>query len=140
MIKRTKTKEKITPYKKVERLTLEKRQRFSWSYSIFDKVGPFNSAGSEVILEDIFEKQRSLENFNFSQLSQQGSHFISIDQIATEARKRLSERNLDDYEELFSFRFSGKERLFCIQLQEGLMGVLWWDPEHKICPTEKKYT
>lgn len=58
-----------------------------------------------------------------------------VHKICTEAQKRLAELQQDDLEEIFRFRVSGKKRLYGIVISHWFW-VLWWDPEHKIYPTE----
>ena len=67
------------------------------------------------------------------------NHSVSIDGLSKEARNRLEELQLDDLDELLSLRISGEERVWGI-LQEGVVLVLWWDPEHRVCPSLKKHT
>ena len=45
----------------------------------------------------------------------------------------------DDQEELVSFRIGGRERLWAIRVETEAF-LLWWDPNHEICPSQKKGT
>ncbi len=67
------------------------------------------------------------------------SHAIQINQLTSQARRRLTELRLDDVDELVSLGLSGKERIFGIRDRHVLM-LLWWDPNHQVCPARKKYT
>ncbi len=65
------------------------------------------------------------------------SHSISIDRLCIKAQKRLRE-GLHIYEDnIFSLRLSGKERVFGI-LTLGVFRIIWYDPNHEICPIEKR--
>ena len=45
----------------------------------------------------------------------------------------------DDVDELMSFRLDSRGRVWCIQTG-NIMRVLWWDPNHEVCPSFKKHT
>lgn len=139
--KKTKIKEGVF-LKKVARVASVKREeRFSWTYRSFDKEGLFkNSKNLGGNLIDVFEMKKHLEEKSYRELGFQGSHFVDANKLSKEAQKRLKTLKMDDFGSLFSFRISGKQRLWCVKLEEGLMGVLWWDPEHKICPSQKRHT
>jgi len=92
----------------------------------------------EIVVE-IAKKLGQLEGQNWEQIQRGGSHPISVSKIIKEAQKRLAELKLDDTDDLFSIRFSGRERLWGIR-SRNLFQVLWWDPEHKICPSALKHT
>ena len=66
------------------------------------------------------------------------NHHVSVSVLSDRARKRLKDLNLEDMEELFSLRLSGKERIWGI-LTQGVLEVLWWDPAHEVCPSSKKH-
>ena len=68
-----------------------------------------------------------------------GSHFVDVDNCSREAQKRLEEIKLDDLEQLFSLRIGGRKRIFGWR-REAVLYVLWWDPDHKVCPSEMKHT
>ncbi len=65
-------------------------------------------------------------------------HVVSMDSLIKEARDRLIELQLDDYP-LMRFRFDGLKRLYGIRTGRFFQ-VLWWDPQHKVCPSQKKHT
>jgi hypothetical protein len=46
---------------------------------------------------------------------------------------------LDDLDTLFSFRVTGATRVFGVVRREYLR-VLWYDPDHKVCPSKLKHT
>ncbi len=58
-----------------------------------------------------------------------------IDVICTEAQTRLIEIELDYLDEVFRFRLGNKPRFYGFRLQHVFF-ALWWDGEHKICPTD----
>ena len=67
------------------------------------------------------------------------NHSVAIAQLSKETQKRLVEINIIDIDELFSLRLSGRERIWGI-LDKGVLNLLWWDPNHRVCPSIKKHT
>ena len=62
-----------------------------------------------------------------------GNHRITNQQLDSEAQSRLQEMELDDAE-LWSFRITGRLRFWCVKT-ENIFSLLWWDPNHQICPS-----
>jgi len=46
---------------------------------------------------------------------------------------------LDDAEELFEIRLSGKERVWGT-MTGAVFNLLWWDPNHEVYEVKKKHT
>jgi hypothetical protein len=67
------------------------------------------------------------------------NHRVSVEILCKEARDRLSELKLDDVDELLSLRLTGAQRIWGI-LEHNVVSLLWWDPNHQVCPSPKKYT
>lgn len=86
-------------------------------------------------LEKIFEHQK----LSWQALRNNGSHDVELDQIIPEARKRLEEIEQDEIAQLYSLRLSGKKRMWGIK-DNNVFWILWWDPNHEICPSLKKHT
>ena len=59
--------------------------------------------------------------------------------LCSHAQKRLVEMKLDDVDEVHSLRLSGVHRVWGI-LTENVLTLLWWDPNHEVCPSLKKHT
>lgn len=111
-----------------------------WKIGRIDFGGPWcpTALQKETLLE-VIKRLRSFEGTTWVDLERGGSHFISVDKLITEARKRLEELRLDDTDALFSLRLSNLERLWGLRFN-NVFSVLWWDPEHKICPSPLKHT
>lgn len=90
-------------------------------------------------VKDIQCKLGSFESMTWQQIEQAGSHNVAVEKLVKEARDRLVEINQDDLDELFSLRISGKERVWGIR-DRSILRLLWWDPEHAVCPSQKKRT
>lgn len=113
----------------------------SWHLGALDRDGPFG--WSKMLGADFWEtiaaRLKSLETMTWANLGSTGSHFVAINHIASEARKRLEEIGQDDVDALYSLRLRGKPRIWGIR-NRHILKVLWWDPDHQVCPSLKKHT
>jgi hypothetical protein len=60
--------------------------------------------------------------------------FIPIEHLCGDAQRRLVELQLDDFDQLFRFRLGNMERLWGV-VEGGVFYPVWWDPQHKVCPS-----
>lgn len=113
----------------------------SWHLGIIDREGPFG--WSRMLGDDfwtmISARLRSFETMTWATLRSTGSHPVGVDDIIAEARRRLEEIGQDDVDELYSLRLGGKPRIWGVR-DRHILKVLWWDPEHQVCPSHKKHT
>jgi hypothetical protein len=78
--------------------------------------------------------------FEIEQRSNNKHHPINVGSLSKPARDRFVELELDaGADSVFSLRLSGAERLFGIR-DRWIFYLLWWDPEHLVCPAPLKYT
>jgi hypothetical protein len=93
-------------------------------------------------LADVRAKLAAFESMTWNEIlidRKKQNHSIEIWQLCKEAQDRLSELGLADVERIISLRLSGLERIW--GLRQGVaMLVLWWDPDHQICPSILKHT
>lgn len=110
-----------------------------WRFSSPDRDGPFSwSALSDPKhYKDVMEKLHQFETMQETQIRAQGSHPVTIDQFSKQARDSLCAIKHDDIDELMSFRITGASRVWCL-MHQNMMLVLWWDPQHEVCPCLKK--
>ena len=60
--------------------------------------------------------------------------------MSKEAADRIRAKELDEYSDaIFSFALQNKLRVIGIREDEHFH-VLWYDPEHEVCPSKKKKT
>lgn len=120
---------------RVEAIAGADDQKPVWRFSRIDFGGPWcPKALTQVKLVEVIGKLAGFESQNWPQIQGTGhSHFVDIDRLTPEARRRLIELKLDDTEQLFSLRLSGRERIWGIRIR-NVMLMLWWDPQHQICP------
>ena len=64
------------------------------------------------------------------------NHLIFADYIEREAVNDLSDANLAEIDEVMSLRLTGTKRIFGF-MENEVMHILWWDPEHRVCPTNR---
>lgn len=115
----------------------------SWRISSIEMVEPYgwHTLDANMLLY-IKDKLISFESMTWAEILVQGKkfhHTVAITNLSSEAKSRLREINQDDVDELVSLRLSGKERVWGI-LDQGVLTLLWWDPEHQVCPSLKKHT
>lgn len=116
-------------------------KRPAWHIHNIDWEGPFgwrNISIKETIIR-IHERLANYETMQWEDFfgPQKDSHNVGLEKLIKEATDRLDELRLSDIESLASLRVSGKERIWGIR--EGhVFRILWWDTEHKICPSIKK--
>lgn len=111
----------------------------AWRFSTVDKDGPFAwPAGTNKELE-IVKKLHSFDSMEWSKIEGKQHHSIPVENLSKEAKKRLQQIKQDDISDVFSFHLQGKPRIICIR-DRHIAKLLWFDPEHKVCPSKKKHT
>lgn len=88
---------------------------------------------------DILRRKKSFEGMTWAELGKGGSHHIDLKDLCKDAQNRLRALNLDDFDELYSLRITGKKRVWCFK-DGRIMRVIWWDPDHQVCPVSKRHT
>jgi len=115
----------------------------AWRVSLMEMVSPFGwSKIAPDKLREIRDKLRDFESMTWHEIlvvAKHRNHAVSIEKLCKEARDRLEETGQSDIEELVSLRLSGLARVWGIR-SENVLNVLWWDPEHAVCPSLKKHT
>jgi hypothetical protein len=111
----------------------------AWRFSGCDRGGPFSWAELTDKFKEAIERLHEFETKSWDEIIRSGSHPIAVSDIEKPARDRLVQIKQDDIDELMSFRIDGKKRIWCIK-DGNIMRVLWWDPEHAVCPAPKRHT
>jgi len=94
---------------------------------------------SPLQLRGIFRKIFSCQKLTWQNLRTSGSHLVDLKDLYPKAQKRLLQIEKDDQDQLYSLRLSGKERIWGIK-DGNIFWLLWWDPNHEVCPSNKKHT
>jgi hypothetical protein len=89
-------------------------------------------------IDPLHAKCKDWETMRASELfGQGGNKLIPFANLCKLARKRLEEIELDDLDGLWELRLSGKRRVWGTRL-EHIFYLIWWDPDHTVCPALKK--
>jgi hypothetical protein len=111
----------------------------AWRLSLLELDKPFGwhelDAGQ---MRYVREKLSSFESMTWGEILGKQNHRVAVDSICNDAQRRLIEIKQDDIDELVSLRLSGAERIWGIL--DNVVKVLWWDPNHEICPSLLKHT
>ena len=96
--------------------------------------------------KEIYPKMKNFESITWQELENQTffgkgktktmHHWVSTARIIKEAKERLKEIKLDDYDEIYSIRLSGTNRVWGIRIN-NYFRILWFDFDHEICPSMK---
>jgi ABC-type branched-subunit amino acid transport system ATPase component len=93
-------------------------------------------------VDAIREKLASFETMTWREIlldAKKQNHNISVDDLVKEAQDRLFEIFPELLDELASLRLTGNGRVWG-KIDEGVMDLLWWDAEYRVCPSHKKHT
>jgi hypothetical protein len=117
-----------------------RRERPSWRIARLDTASDWgwHVVDTHTALNCIHCKLRQFEGMAWDEIERGGSHSVEVGKIIPEARKRLEDLKIS-HDPLFSLRLSGKERIWGYRVG-NVLSIIWWDPEHKICPSHKKHT
>lgn len=112
-----------------------------WRVAFIDYEGKwgFDKLNKPNILKSILSKLKDFEGMKWREIEGDENHIISVAKISKDAKKRLTDINKSDHQDLFSFRLTGKKRLWGIRIREEFY-ILWWDPNHTVYPVKKKHT
>lgn len=109
-----------------------------WSFALFDKSAVWHDEQyQEETFREVASHLKDYEGMTWGRIENRRryNHPVPVERLITEAQKRLVEINLDDTDELWRFRLSGKRRIWGIR-DRHIFKVLWWDPQHRICPSQ----
>ena len=117
------------------------RSQFRWRVENVDFDGRWGWENSNIrtLFEEVIPKLHNFETMTWSELEGADQHhFVSVINICPEAQCRLADLG-HECDDLFSLRLTGRRRVW--GPREGtIMKILWWDPDHSVCPSRKKGT
>ncbi len=141
--KRPRRKDNPTKRKKPSSPPIESAQnkKLVWSVSSIDDSSKWgwHKITCPDFLRKIWEKMRNFETMTWADILGASHHAIPISNIIRPAQKLLEDLGYDDKDTLVSFHITGRERIWAIRSEEKAF-LLWWDPHHEICPSQKKGT
>ena len=120
----------------------DKKNNIVWDVSQIDDDGKWGwrRVDCSFFFKEIWKKMRNFETATWDQIAGKTHHMIPVSSIITSAQKRLAELGHDDEVRLASFHINGKQRMWAIRRSVNQFYLLWWDPEHEICPSYKRHT
>lgn len=117
------------------------RQYFKWRLDRVDLDGPwaFNQIDINHLLTEVIPKLHEFETMTWAEIDgPTGSHFIRCSELTKLAQDRQNQV-ASDVDELFSLRLTGPQRIWGVR-DVATLRILWWDPQHEVCPSKKKNT
>ena len=116
-------------------------KRLVWKMSEIDDNSPWgwNHITCPDFLRNIWDKMRNFETMTWVEILGRDHHQIPVTNIIRQAQKRLEELGHDDAETLVFFHITGRQRIWAIRSGEEAF-LLWWDPNHEICPSHLRNT
>jgi hypothetical protein len=64
---------------------------------------------------------------------------IPLERLETEAQRRLTHLGIDDFDDLAEIHLNGEQRVWGLRMN-NVVHLLWWDPDHSACKSEKRGT
>lgn len=115
--------------------------RIMFRLGLMDYGGPWGFDGlSSAHVKLIAESCRSWETLTVGEFRGLPSHVeIAKEALINDAQERMIEIGLEEYDGLWHLRLGNKPRLWGL-LDGHVFYVVWWDPEHEVCPSAKKNT
>lgn len=119
------------------------QQRPAWRIGRLEMAGPWgwNRLPADKLTE-VREKLSQFETMTWREMlmdAKKRYHNVPIANLSSAAQARLEQLGQADIDQILSLRISAKERVWGIQ-HSAVVNLLWWDPEHQVCPSEKKHT
>ena len=124
-------------------------EKIVWMFDKIDRNGSFafdihrSDFRSDIIMEKLIDYSSMTWDEIKKQTHDKGKskhHLLSIDSLSKDAFERLKAKQLEEESDsIFSFALQNKLRV--VGIREGrYFHVIWYDPEHRICPATKKNT
>ena len=87
---------------------------------------------------EIGEKLKSFEQTQWKHLAadQEYHHSVPFYKISKEAQEIAEALGIDDYEQIWSIRLTGTQRLWGVRDEQYFIAI-WWDPDHQVYKTKK---
>ncbi len=93
-------------------------------------------------LNSVHSKLVELERLTWKEIlvrDRHRNHPISVNKLVASAQKTLEKTPFRGTDQVVSLQLSGTERVFGV-MENEIFNVLWWDPDHKVCPAPQKNT
>lgn len=123
--------------------------RVIWHFHKVDNDGcfAFSPKISGFKADEVIEKLLAYSKMTWAEVKKQThdnrkskNHSLEYDSLSKEAKERISALKLEeDIDSIFSFALQNKLRIIGLRDRENFI-VLWYDSEHRFCPSKKKHT
>jgi hypothetical protein len=119
----------------------DENAKIMFRLTLMDSGGQWGFDGlSEEHVGLLKAKCKGYENQTIKEFSSVAStKLIPFEKMCPEAQKRAQEIGLEAFDGLLEVRLGGKPRLWGI-LDGHCFYLVWWDPEHEVCPSATKHT
>ena len=121
----------------------EGRERLSWRLGDADLGGAFGwDSISDAHLRSVFKMLCEADKSAWEAMAGDGMgqiKSIPVGNLSSSAKRRLQEIQRDDEEWLHEIRLGSRPRMWGIRRQ-GIFHILWWDPNHRVCPAPLRNT
>jgi len=110
-----------------------------WSFSDFDPAANWGTVNTRNLpFLYIADKLKSYQRLGWDGIQRDISkhHPVEISNLVKKAQDRIRVLKIVA-DSLFAFRFSSTQRLWGVRYQD-VYSVLWWDPDHEVCPSHLK--
>jgi hypothetical protein len=116
--------------------------RLVFGLQLADHEGPY--AWAEISAEHtklIADTCRSWESMSANEVfAVAGNKPVPFENLCPAAQARLHEIDLEEYNgQWWELRVTGERRIWGVR-QRHVFYVVWWDPEHEVCPSKKRHT
>lgn len=112
-----------------------------WLIGKMDMKGPWGweNIATPTDLSMVRTKLSNFENMKWGDIDGGRNHNIPVSNICKKAQKRLTAIKLDEFDILYSLHLDGKKRVWGIR-DNHVLKIIWWDPDHTVCPVKKRHT
>lgn len=124
---------------------------FRWSFEkcFWGHSGWIDCTNLQFFAERIISKLQDFESMKWQEILESAggksegkgtnNHFINAEKLPKKEKVAFEKRGFkDQFDEVFSLRLSGEERLFGV-VDLNKFYVLWYDAEHKFFPVKLKH-
>ena len=116
-----------------------------WSFRILAVKGPYSwDQASPGDLKAVAARLGHFEAMRWGEvvtLPGNPNHLVSVDDLGKEARQEFERifHAQDQVDELMSLRVDARKRVWGrLDHDTPALQILWWDPEHQVCPSTKR--
>jgi len=118
-----------------------RKEKLRWSFEIFDNGKEWHDDQYSPIFNEIAGHLKSFEQRTWGEIEADRKyyHAVPVVNLIPDAQSRLTLLKLDENDPLTRLRFTGRQRAWGFR-RGHLFMLVWWDPQHRICPSRLKNT